>query len=114
MFYSAPPYAFERARELRMNMTQAEEILWEHLKKKQLNGYKFRRQHPVFKFIVDFYCHKAKLVVELDGEYHNRMTKRSRIRKSRLIQYSGIKPFNFLLYSTLCILRSGTNVFSKK
>jgi very-short-patch-repair endonuclease len=71
MFYGAPPHIFDKAKELRNNMTEAEEILWEHLKKKQLGGFKFRRQHPVFEFIADFYCHQAKLVVELDGEYHN-------------------------------------------
>lgn len=51
-------------------MTKAEEILWRRLKKKQLNGYKFRRQYSIKKFIVDFYCPEAKLVLEIDGDVH--------------------------------------------
>ena len=70
MFYGAPPHVFEKARELRKNMTPAEETLWEHLNKRQMKGYKFRRQHPIFEFIADFYCHTLKLVVEVDGGIH--------------------------------------------
>jgi very-short-patch-repair endonuclease len=52
-------------------MTPSEKILWESLKGKSLGGHKFRRQHPVDKFIVDFYCHELKLVIELDGGIHD-------------------------------------------
>lgn len=51
-------------------MTQAEEILWKHLRNKKLNGMKFRRQHPLDMFIADFYCHEKKLIIELDGGIH--------------------------------------------
>ena len=51
-------------------MTEAEQFLWNKLRKKQLEGLKFRRQHPFGHFILDFYCHEKKLVVELDGGYH--------------------------------------------
>ncbi len=51
-------------------MTEAEVILWLKIKGKQLNGYKFRRQHGIGNYIVDFYCPKLKLVIELDGEQH--------------------------------------------
>ena len=51
-------------------MTKAEVALWERLRKKQLKGYRFRRQHPVARFIVDFYCHALKMVIEVDGGYH--------------------------------------------
>jgi len=71
MFYGAPPYVFEKARELRKTLTPAEKKLWEHLKKRRMKGYKFRRQHPIFEFIADFYCHTIKLVVEVDGGIHN-------------------------------------------
>jgi very-short-patch-repair endonuclease len=55
---------------LRKNMTDSEIILWSYLKGKQLQGYKFRRQHSIGSYIVDFYCPKLKLVIELDGERH--------------------------------------------
>ena len=56
----------ERARELRNEPTEAEKKLWEHLRRKNLSA-KFRRQHPVGPFILDFYCHEARLAVEVDG-----------------------------------------------
>jgi len=67
----AKPGIFEKAKELRKAMTSAEEILWKHLRNKKLNGLKFRRQHPIFIFIADFYCHQKKLIIELDGEIHD-------------------------------------------
>ena len=62
---------FEFAKKLRQNQTPAEKILWERLRRKQLCGAKFRRQHPIGGFFVDFYCHQSKLVVELDGSVHD-------------------------------------------
>ncbi len=59
-----------RARELRQNPTPGEAILWAALRRNQLGGYHFRRQEVILGYIVDFYCHKAKLVVEVDGEIH--------------------------------------------
>jgi very-short-patch-repair endonuclease len=70
MFYGAKPEMFARARRLRQKMTPAERILWERLKKNQL-GVRFKPQHPMDIFIADFYCHKLKLVIEIDGEIHN-------------------------------------------
>jgi len=52
-------------------MTEAEEILWKHLRNNKLNGLKFRRQHPLDIFIADFYCHQRKLIIELDGDIHD-------------------------------------------
>ncbi|HRI20428.1 MAG TPA: endonuclease domain-containing protein [Panacibacter sp.] len=62
---------FENARALRQNSTEAEEMLWQEIRNKKLNGLKFRRQHPIDKWIADFYCHEKKLVIELDGLIHN-------------------------------------------
>ena len=59
----------EAARELRDNMTDAERLLWARLRLKHL-GYMFCRQKPIGDYIVDFYCHKARLVVEVDGGQH--------------------------------------------
>jgi very-short-patch-repair endonuclease len=69
MFYDASPEIFARARSLRANMTKEETRLWELLKTHYKN-YKFRRQHPMGPYIADFYCHKLKLVIELDGKHH--------------------------------------------
>jgi very-short-patch-repair endonuclease len=60
-----------RARELRRDMTPEEELLWERIRRSQLNGYHFRRQQVIHGFIADFYCHAAALIVELDGESHS-------------------------------------------
>jgi very-short-patch-repair endonuclease len=59
-----------RARELRQPLTQAEQVLWERLRNFQLGGFKFRRQHPIGAFIVDFYCAQVRLVIEIDGSSH--------------------------------------------
>jgi very-short-patch-repair endonuclease len=69
-FYGATPEIFLRAAELRRNMTKAEKLLWRELKSKKILGLTFRRQHPVNMFIADFYCHKARLVIEIDGSIH--------------------------------------------
>jgi very-short-patch-repair endonuclease len=61
----------KNARVLRSNMTRAEIILWSRLRSKKINGYKFRRQQPIFDYIVDFYCHDLKLIIEVDGEIHS-------------------------------------------
>ncbi len=68
------------ARELRSNPTPSEKILWRHLRRRQLDGYKFLRQKPFvyeqikqkrYFFIADFYCAELKLVIELDGKIHD-------------------------------------------
>ncbi len=69
-FYGATPEIFLRAAELRRNMTKAEKLLWRELRSKKIMGLTFRRQHPVNMFIADFYCHKARLVIEIDGSIH--------------------------------------------
>ena len=70
MYYGSNSFTFQKAEELRKHMTKAELILWKELRNKKLLGLKFRRQHPISRFIADFYCHKHKLVIELDGEIH--------------------------------------------
>lgn len=62
---------FEFAKANRKKQTIAEKILWNTLRNRKLNGHKFRRQHPVAQFIADFYCHESKLIIEVDGGYHN-------------------------------------------
>ena len=72
MFFGATPGIFSNARELRNRETAAEKLLWERLKNNKLNGFRFKRQHPILTYVADFYCHKAKLVIEIDGSYHKR------------------------------------------
>lgn len=71
MFYGALPIHFEIAKKLRNNQTEAENYLWNYLSNLQKNGLRFKRQHPILYFIADFYCHKAKLIIEVDGCYHD-------------------------------------------
>lgn len=60
----------QRRRELRQNLTTAEAVLWKNLQHSRLEGKKFRRQHSVGKYVLDFYCPQCRLAVELDGEAH--------------------------------------------
>ncbi|MEP7237476.1 MAG: endonuclease domain-containing protein [Ferruginibacter sp.] len=63
--------SFEHARSLRKTQTQSEQILWKALRNNQLCSLKFRRQHPLDNYILDFYNHKMKLAIEVDEEVHN-------------------------------------------
>ncbi len=71
MFKGANYLGFELAKDLRRNMTDAETVLWMHLKS-GINGLKVRRQHPIGIYIADFYCHKVKLIIEADGLIHDK------------------------------------------
>lgn len=66
----SPKYVVGFAREMRSDMTASEEILWEYLRNRKFHGLKFKRQHPIERYITDFYCHSLKLVIELDGGVH--------------------------------------------
>ena len=70
MYYGASSIIIDRANQLRRNTTIPEKLLWEKLNNNQLLKLHFRRQHPIYRFIADFYCHKIKLVIELDGDSH--------------------------------------------
>ena len=86
-------------RRLRKNQTTEEKILWEYLRKRRLNGYKFLRQYPLFYdkslydqrfFVVDFYCPKLKIAIELDGKIHDYQKDRDKWR-DEIIQNRGLK-----------------------
>jgi very-short-patch-repair endonuclease len=73
-FFNSPFVTFftlRAAHLLRRSMTKAEAVLWKKLKDRNVFNTKFRRQHPISIFIVDFYCHEYKLVIEVDGDIHN-------------------------------------------
>src|SRR5215510_9630400 len=95
MFYGASHLLFERAKDLRGNMTQAELVLWEYLRQHPL-GFKFRRQHPLGIYIVDFYCHKLKLVIEVDGCVHGeKEVEQADILRQRQLEMDGLTVTRF-------------------
>ena len=74
------------ARVLRLRETPAEDVLWEALRGRKLNGIKFRRQHPIRPFVADFCCAERRLVVELDGEVHETQREHDAEREALLHQ----------------------------
>lgn len=96
MWKGALPQIFSNAKKLRENPTEAEELLWLALKNNQVNDYKFRRQHPISIYIADFYCHKLKLVIEIDGEYH--LSEEQQVldkERTATIEFNGVKVIRF-------------------
>ncbi len=79
----------QRAKELRQAMTPAEKLLWGQLRANRLGGFHFRRQQVIEGFIVDFYCHRAKLVIEVDGKIHEELQARDRER-DRILTDKGL------------------------
>ena len=84
------------ARQLRQSHTRAEAALWELLRDRRLSGLKFRRQHPIDGYFLDFYCAEARLAIELDGERHattdqreydEERTRRLSARKIRVLRF---------------------------
>lgn len=75
-----PSALLEKAKQLRQEQTSAESLLWKCLRNRQLNNAKFRRQHNIGQIIADFYCHEAKLIIELDGGIHQQRQAEDRIR----------------------------------
>ncbi len=91
----AQPEIFRFAALLRANMTEEENVLWEFLKQKP-KGFKFRRQHPFHVYVLDFYCHKAKLSIEVDGKFHDHPDqKRLDDRRTDDLQKRGITEIRF-------------------
>ena len=78
------PTTTDRARQLRATQTSAESLLWQRLRGRKLGGLKFRRQHPIEPFIVDFACIEKHLVIDLDGEYHDHIYERDQSRQQQL------------------------------
>ena len=96
MFYGASQNIFENAKKLRYKMTPSEEKLWAELSENKLKNYRFRRQHPLGNYIADFYCHKAKLVVEIDGEIHDsEENKEYDSGRDKTMESFGIKVLRF-------------------
>jgi len=84
----------ETARELRQKQTPAEEIMWALLRNRKLMGLKFRRQHQFGEYIADFYCHEAKLVIELDGKIHEQKIAKDK-KRDAYMQAIGLTVLRF-------------------
>jgi very-short-patch-repair endonuclease len=82
------PLVRVRAKELRHDLTPTEEILWDALRNRGLNGLKFRRQHPLGPYIADFFCPEYRLVIEVDGGVHDEIAEDDETRTSQLIDHS--------------------------
>ena len=83
----------QRAKELRRDMTPAEKILWQELRGNKL-GVHFRRQQVIAGFIVDFYCHKAGLVIEVDGDIHD-LQQEEDARREKVLREMGLRVIRF-------------------
>ena len=81
------PVVEEAARSMRRSLTPAEAKLWQTLRGRKLRGLKFRCQHPVGPYVLDFYCPARKLVVELDGSAHDNQREHDQTRTERLAEH---------------------------
>jgi very-short-patch-repair endonuclease len=95
MHDGATPKVFKNAAKLRENMTEAEIRLWEYLRTKP-QGFKFRRQHPIAGYVLDFYCHKLRLSIEVDGGYHLKKEQKEKdIERTAYLNSVGIIEYRF-------------------
>ena len=83
-----------RARQLRKNPTEAESFLWSHLRYRQLDPHKFRRQHPIGTYVVDFACLEKLLIIEIDGGHHALQVSQDWVR-SKWLQSQGFVVLRF-------------------
>jgi very-short-patch-repair endonuclease len=83
----------QRAKELRRQMTPAEKLLWQEVRARKL-GVRFRRQQIIQGFIVDFYCHKVALVVEVDGDIHD-LQQEEDARREKVLSEMGLRIVRF-------------------
>lgn len=96
IYFGAGPEMLRIAADLRKSMTPAEKVLWERLRNRQVKGFRFRRQHALKDFIVDFFCYEALLVIEVDGSVHDDIKQSERDEQRTLIlNRLGIREIRF-------------------
>lgn len=96
MYFNSSIEILNRAHSLRKEETDAEVMLWQMIRNRQIGGLKFRRQHAIAGFIADFYCHEAKLIIEVDGEIHESVTQIERdANRTYELEKLGIKLLRF-------------------
>lgn len=88
------PVKVQRSKDLRREMTDEERILWAHLRARRLSNFRFRRQQIIDGFIVDFFCHEAGLVVEVDGEVHDQQAEYD-AERDRILSARGLHVLRF-------------------
>jgi len=113
-YFGAKPKLIKRAVELRNRMTSAERLLWSVLRKRKVKGFYFRRQHPIHIFIADFYCHEARLVIEVDGGIHSLPEQKEYdIGRTDNLDHFGIKVLRIKNEDVLYDMRSVIQRISK-
>ena len=83
-----------KARALRIKMTDAEQHLWQHLRRRQMNGHKFRRQFSLSQYIVDFVCLEQRLIIEIDGGQHSEQVEYD-TKRTRFLESDGFRVIRF-------------------
>ena len=101
----------EIRRNLRQESTPAEEFFWQQLRGSKLNGLKFKRQHSIGNYVVDFYCASKRLIVELDGEVHN--TKEQKEKDKHRDENLAEMNFNILRFTNEDVLLNFQSVINK-
>lgn len=99
------------SQQLRKNMTDAERRLWSRIRGKQLKGYQFYRQKPIGEYVVDFYCPKSKLIIELDGGQH--YTREGKEKDSARDEYLAGEGLQVLRFSDREVLTQTDAVLEK-
>lgn len=94
-----------KVRQLRKNPTDAERLLWRHICRRQLQGFKFRRQQPIGKYVVDFVCFEVRLIVEVDGGQHQEQLDYDRHRTAWL-QSQGFRVIRYWNHEVLAQIES--------
>ena len=96
LFSGAESTLFSNARRLRKESTDAEDMLWLALRNRGVENRKFRRQHPIGRFIADFYCHECNLIVEVDGGHHNEADQQAYdTARTQVINELGVRVMRF-------------------
>lgn len=85
IYFGATPEMLRIAGDLRHSVTPAEKKLWGYLRNRKINGYRFRRQHPINEFVVDFFCFEAMLAIEVDGDVHEERYQKERDEERTVI-----------------------------
>ena len=95
-YFGAKPNILKIAGDLRKKMTPAEKVLWHKLRNRKVKGFRFRRQHPIHEFVVDFFCYEALLVIEVDGKVHKIPYQKERdIERTRILKSFGLTELRF-------------------
>jgi very-short-patch-repair endonuclease len=100
-----------RRKSLRKNLSKAEAIMWKHLSRRQMHGCKFRRQYSIDQYVVDFYCPRLKLAIEVDGDSHFT----SEVKSSDAVRQQFIESFGirFLRFTNLDVLENIDGVYQQ-